>query len=106
MRTHCKKISYTKATSLRFLESGEEYFTALLELIQNAQRLIYLQVYTLDPDNTGNRIIQALEEAVKRGVKIYVLVDAYGSKALTTKRIRQMQDAGIHCRRFSPIVFL
>ena len=105
MKTRSKKINYTKATSLKFLESGEEYFTTLLELIQNAQKLIYLQVYTLDPDNTGNMIISALEEAVKRGVKAYVLVDAYGSKDLTTKRIRQMQDAGIHCRRFSPIVF-
>ena len=51
MKTHSKKISYAKATSLKFLESGEEYFAALLELIQNAQKLIYLQVYTLDPDS-------------------------------------------------------
>ncbi|HKH59786.1 MAG TPA: phospholipase D-like domain-containing protein [Flavitalea sp.] len=106
MKKSSKKINYNKATDLRFLQSGEEYFTTLLELIHNAQKLIYLQVYTLDPDGTGNMVIQALEEAAKRDVKVYVLVDAYGSKALTTKRIRQMQGAGIHCRRFSPIVFL
>lgn len=106
MRKISKKITYNKATDIRFLQSGEEYFATLLELIRKAQKLISLQVYSLDPDDTGNMIVKALEEAVKRGVKVYVLLDAYGSKALTTKQIRQMQDAGIHCRRFSPIVFL
>ena len=106
MKKSSKKIAYNKATDIKFLQSGEEYFASLLGLIQNAQKVIYLQVYTLDPDGTGNMIIQALEEAVKRGVKVYVLVDAYGSKALTTNQLKAMQLAGIHCRRFSPIVFL
>ena len=101
-----KKIVYNKAASLKFLQSGEEYFESLLAIIQNAQTMIYLQVYTLDPDNTGNMIIDALKQAVQRKVKVYVLVDAYGSKALGLKGIKQMQEAGIHCRRFSPIVFL
>ncbi len=65
-----------------------------------------MQVYTLDPDTTGDIIIDALVQAVKRDVKVYVLVDAYGSKALTRKKMQEMQHAGIHCRRFSPIVFL
>ena len=106
MKKSSKRITYNKATDIKFLQSGEEYFASLLGLIQNAQKVIYLQVYTLDPDGTGNMIIQALEEAVKRGVKVYVLVDAYGSKALTTNQLKAMQLAGIHCRRFSPIVFL
>ena len=101
-----RKISYNKATDLRFLQSGEEYFGCLLDIIENANKLIYLQVYTLDPDNAGNMIIEALKQAVKRNVKVYVLVDAFGSKALGSKGIQQMQDAGIHCRRFSPILFL
>lgn len=100
-----RKISYNKATYLKFLQSGEEYFAALLHIIQNAQKLIYLQVYTLDPDTTGNMIIHALKQAVQRNVKVYVLVDAYGSKALAKKGMSQMQEAGIHCRRFSPILF-
>ncbi|MBC7828199.1 MAG: hypothetical protein H7122_10665 [Chitinophagaceae bacterium] len=101
-----RKIRYNKASDLRFLQSGEEYFSALLGIIQNAKKLIYLQVYTLDPDNTGNMIMNALKEAVQKNVKVYVLVDAYGSKALTKKQMREMQEAGIHCRRFSPIVLL
>lgn len=101
-----RKIIYNKATSLRFLQSGEEYFSALLEVIENAKKLIFLQVYTMDPDDTGEMIMKALEQAAQRDVKVYVLVDAYGSKALPEKRVKAMQQAGIHCRRFSPIVFL
>jgi cardiolipin synthase len=106
MKRTRKKNTHNKATSLRFLQSGEEYFASLLGIIQNAQMLLYLQVYTFDPDNTGNMIISALTEAAQRKVKVYVLVDAYGSKSLTRKMMKQMQNAGIHCRRFSPIVFL
>ena len=100
------KIKYNTATDLRFLQSGEEYFTALLSIIENAKKLVYLQIYTLDPDETGMVIINALKKAVQRKVKVFVLVDAYGSKALGKKGIHDMQEAGIHCRRFSPIVFL
>jgi len=100
------KISYNNALKLAFIQSGNEYFNALLHIIQNAKTLIYLQVYTLDPDDTGNMIIDALKEAVQRGVKVFLLVDAYGSAALGKKGIQQMRDAGIHCRRFSPILFL
>lgn len=100
------KITYSKASSLEFLQSGEEYFMALLETIQNARETIYLQVYTFDPDETGYMIIHALEKAVERNVKVFVLVDAYGSRALAKNAIPQMRNAGINCRQFSPLVFL
>jgi cardiolipin synthase A/B len=101
-----KKVRYNKATTLRFLQSGEEYFTSLLGIIHEAKRIIYLQMYTLDPDNIGHMITQALKQAVQRNVKVYVLLDAYGSRAFIKKEMQQIQDAGIHCRSFSPIVFL
>lgn len=101
-----KKVQYNKATSLQFLQSGEEYFSAMLEVIENAQKLLFLQVYTLDPDPTGMMIIDALTRAAQRNVKVYLLVDAYGSKALPSRTMKEMQHVGIHCRRFSPIVFL
>lgn len=104
-RNTSKKARYNKAAELSFLQSGEEYFVALLKLIENAQKLIYLQVYTLDPDETGLMIIEALKEAVKREVQVYLLLDAYGSKNLDKETLDNIQNAGIHCRRFSPIVF-
>jgi cardiolipin synthase len=100
-----RKIIYNKASNLQFLQSGQEYFSALLQIIQTAKQTIYLQVYTLDPDETGYMIMDALAEAVKRNVKVFVLVDAYGSRALTKKEIPRMRNAGINCRQFSPIVF-
>ena len=101
-----KKIDYNKASQLRFLQSGDEYFSVMIDAIQRAEKVIYLQVYTLEPDNIGHTIIQALKQAARRNVIVYVLVDAYGSKLLTKNHIREMQETGIHCRRFSPIVFL
>ena len=104
-RPGAKKLRYNSATGLKFLHAGDEYFNALLEIIHGAREIILLQVYAIDPDETGETVIKALEEAVIRGVQVFVLVDAYGSKALGIKGIKRMRNAGIHCRRFSPFVF-
>jgi cardiolipin synthase len=101
-----QKISYNKATGLKFLESGEEFFSALVEIINSAKKVIFLQLYNLDPDDTGNMVVEALRQAVERKVKVYVLLDAYGSRSFAKKGIPYMRSVGIHCRRFSPIVFL
>ena len=106
MKRSLKKINYNSATHLRFLQSGPEYFSVVLDTINNAQKLIFLQMYALEPDRIGTEVMHALENAARRGVQVYVLVDAYGSKLLTKKHMQHMQHAGIHCRRFSPIVFL
>jgi cardiolipin synthase A/B len=95
---------YKHAAGVQLLESGTEFFTALLSLINSAKTNLHLQYYALVPDNIGGEIIQALKEAAKRGVSVRILLDAFGSKAMKGAPLTDLKKAGVECRLFSPIV--
>jgi cardiolipin synthase len=91
---------YIKANSVELIQSGEHYFNTCCELIESAKQEIHLQTYILAEDNTGKKITEALLNAAKRGIKITLLIDGYGSKELSSKFIRSIIDAGIRFRFF------
>ena len=99
------KNNYSPGNKVTLLHSGEEYFTELLNVINTATTLLHLQVYILDEDTTGTKIIEALKAAALRGVEVYVMVDGFGSNSLSTKCIQQIKASGIHFRFFSPFPF-
>lgn len=83
------------------LQSGDEFFTALEGMINNARQEIHLQTYILANDETGKRITDALIEASRvRKVKVYLLVDAYGSQNLPLAFISELESAGIQFRKY------
>lgn len=100
-----KKISagYSNHNNIRLVKGGAEYFLVLERMIHEATRLLYLQIYILDADETGQRIIDALLEAAKRNVRIYVLVDGYASQHLPQTIITKFKEAGIYFRKFQPM---
>ena len=48
------------------------------------------------------RIVNALIRAARRGVRVYLLLDAYGTGYLSGEFIKKIEDAGILFRFFSP----
>lgn len=92
----------TKMEYIELIHSGEPFFDKLKELIESAQTEIHLQTYIFENDNTGNEIADYLKRASKRGVKVYILLDAYGSAALPNSFIQNLMQNGIYIRFFSP----
>jgi cardiolipin synthase len=90
---------------LELLQSGEAFFEKLSELINHATTEIHLQIYIFEPDKTGEIIRDLLFAAAKRGVKIYVVLDAYGSKNLNEIWQKNFENAGIEIYFYSPIKF-
>jgi cardiolipin synthase A/B len=82
--------------------SGDDYFSRLSHIIANAKTEIHLQTYIFEHDSTGIEIAHALKEAALRKVKVYILLDAYGSFALTKQFINDLTLQGINIRFFSP----
>jgi cardiolipin synthase len=93
---------YKGGHSIELLRSGENYFAALEKVIDNAVYYIHFQTYIIDEDVTGNRIIDALVRASQRKVRVYLLLDAFGTRYLTAGFIKKIEDAGIRFRFFSP----
>ncbi len=97
------KHDYTEGHSIELLRSGEPFFAANIAAIDQAQQYIHFQSYIVDEDDTGLRIIDALVRAAQRGVRTYLLLDAYGTKYLSGGLMKRINDSGILFRFFSPV---
>ncbi|TCK60555.1 cardiolipin synthase [Seleniivibrio woodruffii] len=81
---------------------------ALLERdIQNAQDFILMEYYLFRDDVVGRRFAALLEKKAKEGVRIYFMVDGWGSMGLLfSPMLKKMQAAGIKTAVFhSPFRF-
>lgn len=91
---------------VELVHSGEDYFLRLEKIIDKAEKEIHLQTYIFENDETGNRIAACLKKAAQRKVKVYVLLDAYGSATLPDSFADDMVQHGILLRFFSPLFSL
>ncbi len=89
--------------SFKLVHSGAEYFNTLEALIDAAVYEIHFQTYIFLNDETGRSVAKALLRAAHRGVKIYLLLDAYGSGDLSKTLVSDLRGAGIEVRFFGKL---
>ncbi len=94
---------------LKLLRNGAEYFPALEAAIQHARHEIYLETYIYQEDVIGRRIGNALKKAAHRGVKVYLLLDGFGSQDFSITFLQGFQLAGVNVmfyrQKISPWTF-
>lgn len=90
------------ANQVTLLRNGTQYFPALEAAIDGAHREIHLQTYIYELDDVGRRIGEALKRAVTRGVRVYLLLDGFGSKDLPKTYVRELVASGIEVQFFRP----
>ena len=88
--------------SVRLLENGEEYFPAVFDAIRSAEREVILETFILFEDKVGWELHAALLDAARRGVRVDVMVDGFGSPDLGAKFIGELVAAGVRLRTFEP----
>lgn len=93
---------YKSGHSVKLLRSGKDYFAACEEAIDSANKFIHFQTYIVDNDETGKSFVSALKRAAERGVRVYFLLDAYGGSSFPESLEKEIEEAGILFRRFSP----
>lgn len=94
---------FSSQNLVRVIKGGAPFFQTLNELLQKAEHTIHLQTYIFSNDSTGSAVADALIEAAKKGVSVYLMADGYASKALSKDFIKRLEEAGIHFRFFEPI---
>ena len=95
--------SYYPAESAKLAYSGNDYFDILRKIIDDSKTTIHIQTYIFELDDTGKAVLDSLQSALKRGVEVFILADAYGSKSISKKDISNINDSGIRFRLFSPL---
>lgn len=93
---------FIPGNKVTLLQNGETYFPALEAAIDRARHEIHLETYIYEHDATGRRIADALKRAALRGVKVYVLIDGYGSKDLPRSMLDQLQSDGMKALIYRP----
>jgi cardiolipin synthase A/B len=82
---------------------GGDYFASLLADIASAKKTIELETYIFASDELGMTVIKALTQAVKRKVRVRLLIDGAGAFYFNKETIRDFEDAGGEARVFHPI---
>ena len=87
---------------IQLLRSGEEYFPALTNAIDNASQTIYLQTYIYAVDKAGISIGHALMSAAQRGVTVNVMLDGFGCKDMPKAYLKALENSGIQVLFYRP----
>ncbi len=95
---------YTSRNRVSLVHSGEDYFSLLIKLIEQANQTIHLQVYIYENDETGRKVAEALKDAAKRGVSVYLHVDGYASQGLRGDFRNDLEKAGVLFKFFEPLL--
>lgn len=95
---------YTTRNRISLVHSGEDYFSLLFKLIEKAKQVIHLQTYIYENDVTGRKVAEALKDAAKRGVSVYLHVDGYASQKLRGEFRYDLEKAGVYFKFFEPLL--
>lgn len=93
---------WVEGNDFELLENGEEFFPRVFESIRAAQREVWLETFILFEDKIGLQLHEALLEAARRGARVHVLVDGFGSPDLSQRFIGELVEAGVQFRIFDP----
>lgn len=91
----------THGNAIEVYRGGKAYFDTLIDRIGKAKTFIHIQVYILGDDVTGHGILDVLFEAVNRKVKVFLMLDAFGSSWVKTHHLKAWKAKGIEVKLFS-----
>lgn len=81
----------TSGNMLHVLDNGDQAYSAMLTAIESAKRCLILECYIFDRDDMGERFVEALSNAVNRGVSVRVLIDAVGARYSIPSIVRDLR---------------
>ena len=86
---------------VRLLHDGPVTFDEMLALIHSAKRSVALESYILRSDEVGQRFLDALRSAAKRGVAVRVIADWVGARGTASSFWADMRKVGIEVGVFN-----
>jgi cardiolipin synthase len=104
MPTTKYSFPWRQSNHFTLLIDAESFYPPMLEAIDKAAHYIFLEMYLVESGQVATHFIDALHRAAARGVKIYLLFDAYGALGLNKQdRYRLGQYHNIHLIFYNPL---
>ena len=93
---------FLPGNQIKLLNSGSEYFPALLAEIEAARFEIYLESYIYANDEIGHEVTNALCRAAARGLQVRVLVDGFGARNFDQDFKERLVASGVFAMSYRP----
>jgi len=90
-------------TGEKFYFKGDDYFNDVLKAVKRAKKTVDFEVYIYEKGVLADRITKALLQAVRRGVKVRLLVDGIGSPDAYMNYGQKLKKAGAEFRVYHRI---
>jgi len=93
---------WVEGNSVELLINGEDYYPRVFEAMGQAREEILLETFIIFDDKVGQQLQQVLIDAARRGVRVELAVDGYGTADLPDGFISAMTEAGVNFYAFDP----
>lgn len=103
-RLFVRDAGWVPGNHVRLLQSGAEFFPALIGAIDAAQHEIRLETYIFNADASGEAVRDALVRAARRGVAVRLMIDGVGSRELPPGWRPALEAAGVAVLVYRPLV--
>ena len=97
------KQTYTRNNRVKLVKNGPEYIKACIELIREAKEKILFHTYIFEEDEVTAPVAEELIKKAREGVKVFFLIDGFGSPELGAELKARFNKAGIHWDVFAPV---
>ncbi len=94
---------YSGGNQATLLRGGEALFPAMVSAIGRARHEIWLATYIYDNTGSVSVVTQALADAARRGVRVNLVVDGFGTRSNLPELRARLTDAGVHLVVFRPL---
>ena len=96
------KPRWSTGNRFALLENGEEFFPRVFGAIGAARHEVLIETFILFEDKVGLALQAALLGAARRGVRVELTIDGFGSPDLSPHYLAQLTDAGVGLHVFDP----
>lgn len=95
---------FSPGNQVTALRNGHEIFPAMLEAIRGARETVEMVTFVYWTGQVADDFAEALSARARAGVRVRVILDAFGSAPMKMDLMEAMVGAGVLVERFRPLV--
>ncbi len=95
-------MPWRRGNKVRLLENGDQFFPRVYGALQRAQHVVLIETFILFDDDVGRALQHEILSAARRGVRVSVMVDGYGTPYLPASFVNAMTTRGVRFLYYDP----